>query len=174
MPTDGSEPDQSFCYNSRSQCLSRRGAFVAIQANARAAAAPRSAPRKSLLATLYRRARSALAWMGRVGRRDLEDTTTASTLGAPHAHDARQTTQRRRARCPCTNCRHATTLDVDSYPDDMLVLPFGPHMVCRCCGIIGADARPISQSEVAMIRLTTFSHRSTLSLSLDMIAGSMR
>jgi hypothetical protein len=39
-------------------------------------------------------------------------------------------------------CRHATTLDVDAYPDDAPVLAFGPRMVCTCCGIIGADARP--------------------------------
>jgi hypothetical protein len=39
-------------------------------------------------------------------------------------------------------------LGVDSYPDDMLVLPFGPRLVCRCCGIIDADARPNWKEQV--------------------------
>jgi hypothetical protein len=41
----------------------------------------------------------------------------------------------------CDLCRHEARLDVDSYPDDVLVL-FGPRMVCASCAIIGADARP--------------------------------
>jgi hypothetical protein len=40
-------------------------------------------------------------------------------------------------------CRHAARLDVDSCPDDVLVLAFGPLMVCTVCGIVGADAHAL-------------------------------
>jgi hypothetical protein len=42
----------------------------------------------------------------------------------------------------CFVCHHAAWLDVDSYAHDVTVPSFGPRMVCTCCGIIGADARP--------------------------------
>ena len=42
----------------------------------------------------------------------------------------------------CFVCHHAARLDVDSYAHDVTVPSLGPRMVCTCCGIIGADARP--------------------------------
>jgi hypothetical protein len=32
-------------------------------------------------------------------------------------------------------------LNVDAYPDDMLVLALGPRMRCSCCGHLGATVR---------------------------------
>jgi hypothetical protein len=60
----------------------------------------------------------------------------------------------------CTNCRHAALLDVDSYPDDVLVLAFGPRMVCTRCGIIGADARPNWREQAKRPSLTGTQWRS--------------
>src|ERR1700733_2878934 len=38
----------------------------------------------------------------------------------------------------CSACRHEVVLNVDAWPDDMPVPAFGPRMVCRRCGNIGA------------------------------------
>jgi hypothetical protein len=40
------------------------------------------------------------------------------------------------------NCHHQAVLSADRWPDEVAVPTFGPRMVCTCCGIIGADARP--------------------------------
>jgi hypothetical protein len=58
------------------------------------------------------------------------------TLGNMRSHGVRSLA------VSCDLCRHAARLDVDSYSDEVLVLAFGARMVCTCCGIIGADARP--------------------------------
>ncbi len=42
----------------------------------------------------------------------------------------------------CDRCNHEGILDVSGYPDDVPVPSFGPRMVCKVCGAIGADARP--------------------------------
>jgi hypothetical protein len=42
----------------------------------------------------------------------------------------------------CWNCHHQAVLTVERWPDRVPVPTFGPRMVCTCCGIIGADARP--------------------------------
>ena len=42
----------------------------------------------------------------------------------------------------CHGCRHEVILNVDNYPDDLLVREFGPRMVCTKCGMVGADIRP--------------------------------
>jgi len=42
----------------------------------------------------------------------------------------------------CHSCRHEVILNVDQYPDDLLVREFGPRMVCTRCGMVGADVRP--------------------------------
>jgi hypothetical protein len=41
-----------------------------------------------------------------------------------------------------------------STPDDVLLLAFGPLMVCTVCGIIGADARPNWREQAARPTLT--------------------
>jgi hypothetical protein len=42
----------------------------------------------------------------------------------------------------CWLCHHQAVLSADDYPDAVPVPSFGPRMVCTCCGIVGADARP--------------------------------
>jgi hypothetical protein len=42
----------------------------------------------------------------------------------------------------CELCHHAAVLFVDAWRDHVPVPWFGPHVVCTCCGIVGADARP--------------------------------
>jgi hypothetical protein len=60
----------------------------------------------------------------------------------------------------CELCRHAARLDVDSYSDEVLVLAFGPRMVCTCCGIIGGDARPNWREQAERPSLTGTQWRS--------------
>jgi hypothetical protein len=38
--------------------------------------------------------------------------------------------------------QHHTVINVDAYPGDVTVPNFGPRMVCKICGAIGADVRP--------------------------------
>jgi hypothetical protein len=42
----------------------------------------------------------------------------------------------------CNLCHHAALLNVDALDAAIPVPTFGPRMVCTCCGIVGADARP--------------------------------
>jgi hypothetical protein len=42
----------------------------------------------------------------------------------------------------CVACHRSVRFNVDAYPDDMLVVDFGPRMVCTGCGKVGVDARP--------------------------------
>ena len=42
----------------------------------------------------------------------------------------------------CELCHHEAVLNVDGYGDAVPVPAFGPRMVCACCGIVGAHARP--------------------------------
>jgi hypothetical protein len=44
--------------------------------------------------------------------------------------------------CGAVWCNHHATLDVSGFADGMTVPSFGPRMVCKICGAIGADARP--------------------------------
>jgi hypothetical protein len=62
----------------------------------------------------------------------------------------------------CDLCHHAAQLDVDAYAGDVPVPSFGPRMVCTCCGIIGAEARPNWRERRAQgrgMRLTTDQRR---------------
>jgi hypothetical protein len=42
----------------------------------------------------------------------------------------------------CELCHHQAVLSAKRWGDAMLVRSFRPRMVCTCCGIAGADARP--------------------------------
>jgi hypothetical protein len=42
----------------------------------------------------------------------------------------------------CELRRHTAVMGADGWPDHVPVPAFGPRMVCTCCGIVGADARP--------------------------------
>jgi hypothetical protein len=42
----------------------------------------------------------------------------------------------------CELCHHTAVLSAEPWSDHVPVPSFGPRMVCTCCGIIGADARP--------------------------------
>jgi hypothetical protein len=44
--------------------------------------------------------------------------------------------------CLNPRCLHRARLDADAYADDVPVPTFGPRMVCTCCGLVRADARP--------------------------------
>jgi hypothetical protein len=44
--------------------------------------------------------------------------------------------------CGAIHCHHCAVIDVNGFPDDVVVSSFGPRMVCTVCGAIGADARP--------------------------------
>jgi hypothetical protein len=44
--------------------------------------------------------------------------------------------------CGALGCHPQAVLDVSAFADDVVVLSFGPRMVCTLCGAIGADARP--------------------------------
>jgi hypothetical protein len=44
--------------------------------------------------------------------------------------------------CLNRECRHEVRLCVDDYPDELEVPSFGPRMVCKRCGHVGADVRP--------------------------------
>jgi hypothetical protein len=39
-------------------------------------------------------------------------------------------------------CHHEAVLEVEAWPDYVLVPAFRRRMVCTKCGIIGADVRP--------------------------------
>jgi hypothetical protein len=41
-----------------------------------------------------------------------------------------------------TWCNHSARLEADWLPDDTVLPPLGPRMVCTACGLIGADVRP--------------------------------
>ena len=48
-------------------------------------------------------------------------------------------------RCLDVSCRlghRQAILDVEEYPDHVIVQSFAPRMVCTGCGIIGADVPP--------------------------------
>src|ERR1700693_5006787 len=42
----------------------------------------------------------------------------------------------------CAKCRHETFVNVDQYPDHLMVPSFAARMVCTACGHAGADVRP--------------------------------
>ena len=48
----------------------------------------------------------------------------------------------RRLDVSCWLCHRQAVLDVEEYPDTVIVQSFAPRMVCTGCGIIGADVRP--------------------------------
>lgn len=60
------------------------------------------------------------------------------TLGNMRANGVRSLS----VTCGGRLCWHQAVLNVDAYGDDLPVPSFGPRMVCRACGAIGADARP--------------------------------
>ena len=41
----------------------------------------------------------------------------------------------------CNACDHREIVNVDSWPDDVTVLSFGPRMRCSKCGHFGASVR---------------------------------
>jgi hypothetical protein len=56
----------------------------------------------------------------------------------------------------CTACHRSVRFNVDAYPDALHVVAFGPRMVCTCCGMIGADARPDWTERPAIIGRSNF------------------
>jgi hypothetical protein len=54
----------------------------------------------------------------------------------------------------CWICHHEACLDVEAWPDHVPAPAFGPRMVCTCCGIIGADARPNWKEQARRTSLT--------------------
>jgi hypothetical protein len=56
----------------------------------------------------------------------------------------------------CVACHRSVRLNVDAYPDDTLVVAFGPRMACTRCGTIGADARPDWTERPAIIGRSNF------------------
>jgi hypothetical protein len=48
----------------------------------------------------------------------------------------------------CWLCHHQAVLSADRWPDHVPVPTFGPRMVCTCCGIVGADARPMADAKL--------------------------
>ena len=54
----------------------------------------------------------------------------------------------------CELCRHDAVVNVDGYGDAVPVPAFGSRMVCTCCGVIGAHARPNWQERPASESLT--------------------
>jgi len=42
----------------------------------------------------------------------------------------------------CELCHHEALMNVDAFGDAMPVPAFGPRMVCRSRGMVGADVRP--------------------------------
>src|SRR4051812_11109109 len=48
----------------------------------------------------------------------------------------------RRLYVSCLKCQHPAVINVDRYPDDVLLPSFGPRMVCTACGQRGAFVMP--------------------------------
>jgi hypothetical protein len=42
----------------------------------------------------------------------------------------------------CSACGYHTTVNVDDWPDEVLVISFGPRMRCTNCGHLGANVMP--------------------------------
>jgi hypothetical protein len=64
------------------------------------------------------------------------DPIEPMTLGDMRANDVRSLD------VSCWLRHHRAILSAERWPDGTPVPAFGPRMVCTCCGIIGADARP--------------------------------
>jgi hypothetical protein len=60
------------------------------------------------------------------------------TLGDMRRHGVR----RLRVYCESFACLHNGIVEVENFPDEVLVPSFGPRMACTHCGRIGAHARP--------------------------------
>jgi hypothetical protein len=54
----------------------------------------------------------------------------------------------------CWQCHHRAIMNAEPWPDHVPVPTFGPRMVCTCCGITGADARPNWREQPARESLT--------------------
>jgi hypothetical protein len=54
--------------------------------------------------------------------------------------------------CLNPHCVHRSVLNVDRYPASKLVQSFGPKMTCAKCGVIGADARPLTGLRLLRLR----------------------
>ena len=47
----------------------------------------------------------------------------------------------------CEVCHHTAVMNVDEFPNQIVVPSSRKRMVCTCCGIVGADVRPNSGSD---------------------------
>jgi hypothetical protein len=52
--------------------------------------------------------------------------------------------------CLGRGCNHHRVLDVDTYPDDVLVPSFGPRLRCEHCGHGGAPSPQLQKNGLTM------------------------
>jgi hypothetical protein len=63
--------------------------------------------------------------------------------GPPMTHDNMRANGVRdlQVHCADRNCHHQVTISVDDFADALVVIGFGPRIVCTASGMIGADVR---------------------------------